>query len=114
MLFVQALINWKQELKCSSVELFFPVSRQVQINFIFPDSLCTMYIVFMLCMQKIIKFTHTQKVKTLDISVEFLIGCLEHGPCMTSVYISVRHRVPVDFICLTEVQNKANVYHIFI
>ena len=42
----------------------------------------------------------TKKAKTLGILVEFLIGHLRHGPCLTSVLCAslIRRRVRGDYI----------------
>jgi hypothetical protein len=69
----------------------------------------------MSCMLANVKLT-PKKAKMFNFLVEFLIGCLHDGPCLTSVYCAslyIRRMVPEDFICLVEIYSKGLYVHLY-
>jgi hypothetical protein len=72
--------------KQAEKSLFFPVSRKVQINFIFPDIYCVYTTTS--CMQNITK----RKKKTLDICIKFPMGCLHRSPNLTCLLCITLHK----------------------
>lgn len=72
--------------KQAEKSLFFPVSRKVQINFIFPDIYCVYTTTS--CMQNITK----RKKKTLDICIKFPMECLHRSPNLTCLLCITLHK----------------------
>ncbi len=78
----------------------------VQRNYIFPDSVLILYLY---SRQKIVKFT------SLDILVEFSIGCLHLCPCSTSVYwalLYIINRVAIYILYKAKVHTCTFIYDV--
>ena len=82
----------------------FPVSRRVQINVIFPDNVSILFYTAMQCKKMLNVYIKRQNHWTC--LVQFLIGYLERGTRLASVYNAslIRHGVSGDILCLVVIR----------
>ena len=88
-------------------KLVFPVSRRVQINFIFPDNVLPVYVycvklyTAVLCRQKIVEFTHKRQFKRWIFWLNFVSTVSTARSAFDQVSIAaslfIKRRIPGDF-----------------